>query len=163
LIASCDATGPPVTCCAAPARVVTSVPADRFCTTPPAMSTNAPRTATGSRTRRLTRTRSTQKLPSWSVFDRVNPRTSATATDTPTAAETKFCTASPDICTRWPIVDSPEYDCQFVFVTKLTAVFQAWSGLTGSNPRLSHSRFWNRWNRYRNRIDTAENASTLRA
>ena len=46
----------------------------------------------------------------------------------PTAAETKFCTASPTICTRWPCVDSPEYACQLVFVTKLTAVFQAARG-----------------------------------
>ena len=40
--------------------------------------------------------------------ERVKPRISATATAMPTAAETKFCTASPAICTRWPIVDSPE-------------------------------------------------------
>ena len=32
---------------------------------------------------------------------------SATATAIPTAAETKFCTASPDICVRLLIVDSP--------------------------------------------------------
>ena len=41
----------------------------------------------------------------------------------PTAAETKFCTARPTICVAYVIVDSPEYACQFVFVTKLTAVF----------------------------------------
>ena len=51
---------------------------------------------------------------------RANPRTSATATAMPTAAETKFCTARPAICTRWPMVDSPEYACQLVLVTKLT-------------------------------------------
>ena len=54
------------------------------------------------------RTRSTQKLPIRSVFDRVNPRISATATAMPTAAETKFWTASPAICTRCPMVASPE-------------------------------------------------------
>ena len=51
--------------------------------------------------------RSTQKLPIVSERRRVSPRTSATATEIPTAAETKFCTASPDICVRWAIVDSP--------------------------------------------------------
>ena len=50
--------------------------------------------------RRLPRTRSTQKLPIRSVRERVNPRIRATATAMPTAAETKFCTASPDIWTR---------------------------------------------------------------
>ena len=40
----------------------------------------------------------------------------------PTAAETKFCTVNPVICVRWLSVDSPPYDCQFVFVMKLTAV-----------------------------------------
>ena len=41
------------------------------------------------------------------------------------AADTKFCTVSPDICNRWPTAASPEYHCQLVLVTKLTAVFQA--------------------------------------
>ena len=36
------------------------------------------------------------------------------------------------------MVDSPLYDCQFVFVTKLTAVLKAWSGATAGKPRLSH-------------------------
>ena len=53
----------------------------------------------GSRTRMLMRVTSTQKLPSRSVRLRTNPRTSATATAMPTAAETKFCTARPAICT----------------------------------------------------------------
>ena len=39
---------------------------------------------------------------------RAKPRTSAIATAMPTAADTKFCTARPAICTRWPMVDSPE-------------------------------------------------------
>ena len=63
------------------------------------MSTIAKRTDSGSSTRTQMRTRSTQKLPSRSVRLRVKPRTSATATAIPAAAETKFCTASPAICT----------------------------------------------------------------
>ena len=62
----------------------------------------------GSRMRTQPRTRSTQKLPTRLVRDRAKPRTRATATAMPTAAEAKFCTARPAICTRWPIVDSPE-------------------------------------------------------
>ena len=63
------------------------------------MSTIANSTESGSSTRTQMRTRSTQKLPSRSVRLRAKPRTSATATAIPTAAETKFCTASPAICT----------------------------------------------------------------
>ena len=78
---------------------------------------------------------------------RANPRTSATATAMPTAAETKFCTASPAICTRWPIVDSPEYDCQLVLVTKLTAVFQRLVRASpGRSPSDSHRWSCTRWN-----------------
>ncbi len=53
------------------------------------------------------RIRSTQKLPI--VFDpcRAKPRMSATATAMPTAAQTKFCTASAAICVRYDIVVSP--------------------------------------------------------
>ncbi len=105
---SWDATGPPVIVWAWSVSVVTSVPDDRFCTTPRATSTTVPTTAIGSRMRRFPRTRSTQKLPSRSVRARVNPRINATATAMPTAAETKFCTARPAICVRWLIVDSPE-------------------------------------------------------
>jgi hypothetical protein len=36
-------------------------------------------------------------------------------------------------------VDSPEYACQFVFVTKLTAVFHAMWVVTGAKPSESHS------------------------
>ena len=48
----------------------------------------------------VARVRSTQKLPSLSVRDRVNPRIIAIATTRPTAADMKFCTASPDIWVR---------------------------------------------------------------
>ena len=102
------------------------------------MSTIAAMAEIGSSTRIVIRVRSTQKLPSWSVCLRAKPRTTATATAMPTAAERKFCTARPAICTRCPIVDSPEYHCQFVLVTKLTAVFQAPDGKTAGKPNDSH-------------------------
>ena len=79
----------------------------KFCTTPCERSTIAAMKAIGSRMRTVARTRSAQKLPIVSLVARVNPRIKATATAMPTAAETKFCTARPTICTRWPIVDSP--------------------------------------------------------
>ena len=63
--------------------------------------------AIGRRIRTVDRTRSDQKLPIVSASVRVKPRTSAMATAIPTAADTKFWTASPAIWTRWPIVDSP--------------------------------------------------------
>ena len=47
----------------------------------------------------MPRTRSTQKLPIVPELRRANPRTSATATAMPTAADTKFCTARPASCT----------------------------------------------------------------
>lgn len=53
------------------------------------------------------RTRSDQKLPSSPVRERAKPRTRATATAMPTAAETKFCTARPPVCTTWPMACSP--------------------------------------------------------
>ena len=94
------ATGPPVMCWVAPASVCTSVPAEKFWIMPAATKTIAPTTAMGSRMRRTIRIRSTQKLPSWSVCLRAKPRTRATATAMPTAAEAKFCTARPAIWTR---------------------------------------------------------------
>ena len=57
-------------------------------------------TDSGSSSRIVARVRSTQKLPSLSVRDRVNPRIIAIATTRPTAADTKFCTASPPIWVR---------------------------------------------------------------
>ena len=50
----------------------------------------------------------------------------------PAAADTKFCTVRPSICVRWLIVSSPEYHCQFVLVTKLTAAFHAPHGVTAA-------------------------------
>jgi hypothetical protein len=60
-------------------------------------------------------------------------------------------------------VDSPAYACQVVLVTKLTAAFQAMWSVTASWPSDSHSLFCSRRNAYRNRTETAEKASTLRA
>jgi hypothetical protein len=136
----------------------------KFWITPPATSASAATNAIGSRIRTIPRTRSTQKLPIESACRLANPRTSAIATAMPTAAETKFCTARPPVCTRCPIVDSPPaYACQLVLVTKLTAVFQAVAGATGPLPRLSGRWLCSRCRPYRNRIDIAENASTPRA
>ncbi len=139
------------------------MPAERFCTAPPAIRTIAAITLIGSSRRRVIRVRSTQKLPSWSVLRRAKPRTSATATAMPTAAEAKFCTARPAICTRWPIVDSPEYHCQLVFVTNDTAVFQAPWVMTPGKPRERGRKACRRMNAYRKRMLTAENARMLRA
>ena len=50
-----------------------------------------------------------------------------------------------------------------MLVTKLTAVFQAVEDETGSNPRDNQNLSCRRWNAYRNKIDTAEKARTLRA
>ncbi|GEA79586.1 hypothetical protein CUD01_00300 [Cellulomonas uda] len=69
----------------------------------------------------------------------------------------------PAICTRCPAALSPEYHCQFVFVTNDTAVFHAPSepiaGIPNDNGRCS----WTRKNAYNPRTLTKENASTDRA
>ena len=86
-----------------PSGLVTAMPERRLCTTPSAISTRAKTNAMGSRIRIVPRVRSTQKLPSRSVFARTNPRVTAIATARPTAAERKLCTVNPAICTKWPI------------------------------------------------------------
>ncbi len=106
LIASWEATGPPGTACVPPASVVTSVAPDQLWITPPSTSTSAATSDRGSRIRTVPRTRSTQKLPMVDDRRRANPRTSATATAVPTAADTTFCTTSPPACTVYPSVDS---------------------------------------------------------
>ena len=58
----------------------------------------------------------------------------ATTTAMPAAAETKFWTVRPIIWDRSLLDTSPLYACQFVLVTKLTAVFQATAGATASTP-----------------------------
>ena len=83
----------------------------------------------------------------------------------PAAAETKFCTPNPAICTRWPCVDSPEYACQLVLVTKLTAVFHASDGviLVAGSCRCRGNLSCSSWKKNRNSTLIAENASRLRA
>ena len=98
-MASCEATGPPGIVCVPPEIVATSVNPFRFCTTPPAISTIAARIDRGSRSRQVPRIRSTQKLPIVPDRREAKPRTRAIATAMPTAADTKFCTASPANCT----------------------------------------------------------------
>ncbi len=61
------------------------------------------------------------------------------ATAIPTAAETKFCTASPVIWVRLVITISGEYDCQLVLVTKEIAVLNAIAGDTPALPSESGS------------------------
>jgi hypothetical protein len=95
LMASCDATGPPGSTDEPPVTFVTSVKPLKFCTTPPTIRTIAATIASGSSRRTSPRTRSTQKLPRLPNRRAAKPRTRATATAMPTAAETKFCTARP--------------------------------------------------------------------
>ena len=61
----------------------------------------------GSRTYSVPRTRSTQKLPSRPADRRAIPRTSATASAIPTAAEAKLWKASWVIWEKYDIVASP--------------------------------------------------------
>ena len=97
---------------------------------------NSARTSeSGSSTYSVPRTRSTQKLPSRPAERRAMPRTSATATAMPTAADMKLWNASCVICEKYDIVDSPAYDCQFVFVVNDAAVSNAWrSGTARQSP-----------------------------
>ena len=57
---------------------------------------------------------------------------------------------------------SPEYECQFMFVTNDTAVLSAWNGGTPSRSSDQGSAPCTRWKAYSTTIDTIENASTLR-
>ena len=49
-----------------------------------------------------------------------------------------------------------------MLVTKLTAVFQAMWDSTPGSPASSHRWSCSRWSPYRNTMESAENASTLR-
>ncbi len=51
---------------------------------------------------------SDQKFPIPFDFSRATPRMTATAIAMPVAAERKLWRASPAICVKWDIVDSPE-------------------------------------------------------
>ncbi len=141
LIASWLATGPPVSTCGCPARVVIVVSA-KLCTTPPARSSSAATNDSGSRIRIVARVTSTQKLPRVPLRERTNPRTRATAIAIPTAAERKFCTARPAIWAVNPSVDSPAYDCQLVLVTNETAVLKDIQNGTPGRSRPIGSAAW---------------------
>ena len=149
--------------CTVLSTVVTVVELLKFCTAPCAHSAMAITKAIGSRMRTVVRVRSTQKLPMVRPWRRARPRMNAAASAMPTAADTKFCTARPDIWTRWPMVDSPEYDCQFVLVTKLTAVLKDIFGTTLGRPLSRGSQLWTRWNRYSASTETKLKASTASA
>ena len=99
LMTSCEATGPPTMVCWPPVSVLITWVALKLSITPVAIRMMAPITEIGSSTRMMTRVVSTQKLPSRSVLFRMKPRISAMTTTMPTAADTKFCTARPAICT----------------------------------------------------------------
>ena len=107
LIDSCEATGPPGIFWTAPSSVVTSRVGWKFWMTPWEFRTIAETRLMGSRTQSVDRTRSCQKLPI--PFDSVRaiPRTMATASAMPVAAETKLWIARPAIWVRWDIVASP--------------------------------------------------------
>jgi hypothetical protein len=79
----------------------------------------------------------------------------------PAAADTKFCTVRARTWVRWLIVASPEYHCQFVFVTKLIATFHAPHGVTA--PRsvgFNGSEPCTRWMAYTNNTDARLKASS---
>src|SRR3982751_7140044 len=61
---------------------------------------------------------------------RARPRMTATAIAIPTAADAKLWNASCDIWERYDMVDSPAYDCQFVFVVNDAAVSNACRSMT---------------------------------
>ena len=96
---SCEAIGPPVMVWCPCTTVVTTWLAWKLSITPEATRTSPPTTASGIRYRSVILVMSTQKLPSLSVLDLMKPRTSAIAITMPTAADRKFCTARPHICT----------------------------------------------------------------
>ena len=78
----------------------------------------------------------------------------------PTAADTKFWTVRPDICMRCPRAASPEYHCQLVLVTKLTAVFQAPSVGSAGKPSESGRCCCSRPKPKSTRMPTREKPST---
>src|SRR6478736_2270625 len=91
---------------------------------------------------------------------RAMPRTSATATAMPTAADAKLWNASWVICEKYDIVVSPLYDCQFVFVVNDAAVSNDWRAVTaGKCAGLSGSMACRRRTRYVNSIVAALNSS----
>ena len=100
LIATWLAAGPRVIVCAAPSSVFTCAGPSKVITLPRATRTTAMISESGIRMYSTPRTMSAQKFPMPFWCERVKPRTRATATAMPVAAETKFCTANPANCVR---------------------------------------------------------------
>src|SRR6476659_908721 len=88
------------------------------------------------------------------------PRTNATATARPTAADAKLWNASWVICEKYDIVASPLYDCQFVFVVNDAEVSNDWRSVTaGMCAGLRGSTACSRRARYVSSIVAALNSS----
>ena len=99
LIASCEAVAPVYSEPELPVSVWTVARwLESSCGTPVAIRMMPNTIENGSISRRISRVRSTQKLPTRSVLVRMKPRIRVATTAMPTAAETKFCTASPANC-----------------------------------------------------------------
>jgi hypothetical protein len=94
--------------CEAPSTVATVRSPRKFWTIPCETKKRPNTIEMGSSTRMTVRVRSTQKFPIVALRLRTSPRMRATATAIPTAADTKFWTASPAIWVKNDIVDSPE-------------------------------------------------------
>ena len=91
----------------------------------------------------------------------MKPRSSATATAMPTAADRKFCTARPPAWAAKPSVDSPAYDCQLVLVTNETAVLMPMSHGIPGRSRPNGSACWPTRIAYSATMLTRENPRTL--
>jgi hypothetical protein len=99
-MASCEATGPSDMVCGAPSSVATTTGRCNVCGTPSQAKNSPATTQMGSNTNSTARVMSTQKLPIVATPCRAKPRTSATATAMPAAADKKLCTPTPAICDR---------------------------------------------------------------
>ena len=85
---------------------------------------------------------------------RAMPRTNATATAMPTAADAKLWKASCVICEKYDITCSPTYDCQFVFVVNDADVSNDCRSVTAAKCcGLSGSTACSRSTRYVSSID----------
>ena len=96
---SIEATGPPGMVCVPPASVAAVRKPLKVCTAPWLTSTSAARIDMGAKTRTMLRVISTQKLPMVRVFPSM-PRTTASATASPTPAAVNCATTSPAIWVR---------------------------------------------------------------
>ena len=135
----------------------------RFCTAPWLTMTSAPMTDSGTNTRTRDRVRSDQKLPIVAVRPAI-PRTTASATASPTPAAVNCATTSPAVSARLLAAVSPSYACQLVPVTKLTAVLNESSGgMPGACVGFPGSTPCSRRMAYSSRLDISPKASTASA